>query len=133
MLAFTSSKQFQIRYSRLRGLTGRADRVLNFVEMVSEGDVKIVDAKPIEKELVMFKHKKRGASEIQPIQNCGYNALRMENSLTCSSILQKFSCAEGENDFADWKEKLLLPIKDISKDFAEWRGEISVAVKSVNI
>ena len=42
-------------------------RVLNFVfEKVSEGKIKIVDAKPIEtKELVRFnRHKKRGESEI---------------------------------------------------------------------
>ena len=45
-------------------------------EKVSEGDVKIVDAKPIEtKELVRFKrHKKRGKSRIvREEESIGYN------------------------------------------------------------
>ena len=58
--------------------------VLNFVfEKVSERDVKIVDAKPVEtKELVRFnRHKKRGKSSIiMEEKSIGYNPSKKDST-----------------------------------------------------
>ncbi len=71
----------KIRYNKLIERLNRYEellyRVLNFVfEKLSKGEIKIVDAKPIEtKELVKFnRHKKRGESSIiREEESVGYN------------------------------------------------------------
>jgi len=58
-------------------------RVLNFVfEKVSEGEIKIVDAKPVEtKELVRFNYKKRGESSIiMEEESIGYNPSKKDST-----------------------------------------------------
>jgi len=72
----------RIRYNklieRLNRYEGLLYRVLNDIfQKLSEGELEIVDAKPIEtKELVRFKrHKKKGESQIiQEDETIGYNS-----------------------------------------------------------
>lgn len=79
----------KIRYNKLIERLNRYEellyRVLDFVfEKVSEGDVKIVDAKPIEtKELVRFnRHKKRGESSIiMEEESIGYNPSKKDSTV----------------------------------------------------
>jgi hypothetical protein len=69
----------RIRYNKLMERLNRYEvyKVLDFVfEKVSEGEIKIVDAKPIEtKELVRYnRHEKRGESSVvREEESVGYN------------------------------------------------------------
>ena len=81
-------KLFRIRYNKLIERLNRYEellyRVLDFVfEKVSEGEIKIVDTKPVEtKELVRFKrHKKRGKSSIiMEEESIGYNPSKKDST-----------------------------------------------------
>ena len=79
----------RIRYNKLIERLNRYEellyKVLDFVfEKVSEGEIKIVDAKPIEtKELVRYnRHEKRGESSVvREEESVGYNASKKDSTV----------------------------------------------------
>jgi len=79
----------RIRYNKLIERLNRYEellyKVLDFVfEKVCEGEIKIVDAKPIEtKELVRYnRHKKRGESSVvREEESVGYNASKKDSTV----------------------------------------------------
>ena len=77
----------RIRYNKLIERLNRYEvyKVLDFVfEKVSEGEIKIVDAKPIEtKELVRYnRHEKRGESRVvREEESVGYNPSKKDSTV----------------------------------------------------